>query len=151
MLQSAKTVYNASGFSGLSGVRLDSLADRAKKVIFETKTRFPYTLYPTKITICPNRITVSYNSSFHSYEIPMMIESVTGAEVTTGVFFSSLNIETFGIKAPSPISYLNKNDARMARRYILALIECKKNNIDLSDYSILTLRKKLKEIGRVYK
>ena len=152
MLQSAKTVYQASGeFSGVGIARLDLLADKAKKVIFETKTKFPYTLFPTKITICPNRITISYNSGFSSYEVPMMLESITGAEVTRGILFSSLNIETFGIKPPSPINYLNKKDARMARRYILALIECKKNNIELSDYSVITLRKKLKEIGKVYK
>lgn len=41
------------------------------------------------------------------------------------------------------------DEARRARRYILALVECKKNAIDLSHYDISELKEKLNRIGKV--
>jgi hypothetical protein len=131
--------------------KLDELIRRAGLIIFEAKTKFPYTLFPDKVTICPNRVTVSYGGPFFKNELPIMVESLTGAEVSQGFVFATLTIETFGVTKPEPIRYLKKNDARMARRYILALIECKKNSIDLNQMPVEMLRKKLKKIGRVYK
>ncbi|MBU0570143.1 hypothetical protein KKB40_05210 [Patescibacteria group bacterium] len=129
---------------------LDNLIKRAGLVVFETAPVLPlFRRIKDKITICPNRITISYNKFLSSYEYPMPIESVTGARVHRDFLFGTLYIDTFGIEKPDPFRYLRINEARLARRYILALIECKKAKIDLPVDDIYQLRNKLKNIGTV--
>ena len=88
--------------------KLDELVRRARLIIFETQTKFPYTFFPNKLTICPNRVTVSYGSPFFKNELPIMVESLTGAEVSQGFKFATLSIETFGIQKPEPLRYMTR-------------------------------------------
>lgn len=131
--------------------KLEELEQRAELIIFEVVSRSP--LFSFKkgdvVTICPNRVTVTKNAAFASEEYPMAIENITGASVYKHWGNASLSIETFGVPKPDPIKNLNANDARLARRYILALIECKKANIDLSGLELEDLQEKLKKIGMV--
>jgi hypothetical protein len=128
---------------------LDTLAKWSKFVIFEAGSIFPFKFFPDRITICPNRITITYRGLFSREEFPIPIENLTGARVYRNLFFASLIIETFRYDRPAPLQYLKIHDARLARRYILALVECRKNGIDLTKHDISTIRDKLKEIGMV--
>lgn len=130
--------------------KIDDLAERAHWIIFEAST-LPsfFRPYKDKITICPNRVTISRRWLFDRDEYPMPIENITNASVHTHFLRASVVIETFGIIKPEPLTNLRIDDARLIRRYILALIECKKANIDLSDFDLNSLREKLKEIGTV--
>jgi hypothetical protein len=129
--------------------KLSALARLSNTVLFETKSIFPFEIFPDKITICLNRIAVSYNTPFLKDERPIPIEFINTAHITRGYFFSTLSIETFGVEKPNPISHLKTNEARIARRYILALVECKKNGVDFRGYEIAEIKKKLLEIGKV--
>jgi len=129
--------------------KLTALAERANKIIFEAKSVFPFELYPDKITICLNRVTIAYKKPFYLDERPLPIEFINVAHVTRGIFFASLSIETFGVEKPAPISHLKIDDAREARRYILALVECKKSNVDFAEYTLEEIKRKLQSIGRV--
>ncbi len=129
--------------------KLSVLADLAQEVLFETKSVYPYELWPDKITICLNRITITYVKPFSKDERPIPIEYLNTAHVTKGMFFASLNIETFGVEKPDPIHHLRINDAEIARRYILALIECKKGGVNFSEYGIKEIKEKLQSIGMV--
>lgn len=102
------------------------------------------------ITICPNRVTITYRSLLSNFEYPIPLENLVGARITSGIFYSSLFINTFGYDTPKPLTKLKRKDARLARRYILALVECKKNGVDLTKYKIGELKKKLKELGEVH-
>lgn len=132
-----------------SSDKLDELATRSSYVIFEAKTRKLFDLFPNVITICPNRITISYSVLFRKYEYPLPIENVTGARIARGFLYSTLLIETFGYEKPEPLRNMKTHDARLARRYILGLVECKKNNVDLSNHNLSELREKLNKIGMV--
>ena len=129
---------------------LDELVKKSRYVIFEVRAVFPFDLFPNSVTICFDKVIFNYKG-FGTYdEFPILIENITGARVTRTFFFSSLSIETFGFKAnPEPIKYLKHKDARLARRYILALIECKKAGINIESYDIDEVREKLKEVGMV--
>lgn len=129
--------------------KLSILADLSHQVLFEAKSVYPYELWPDKITICLNRITITYKKPFSVDERPIPIEYLNTAHVTRGMFFASLSIETFGVEKPNPIQHLKINDARTARRYILGLIECKKNAINFGDYEIGEIKQKLQDIGKV--
>lgn len=130
--------------------KLDELAVSAGIIIHEVRSLKPF-LAPFRdtLTICPNRITITKNSMFASDEYPMPIDRVTNAKVYRHLFWGSLEIETFGVPKPDPMAYLDIKEARLARRYILALIECNKQEIDLTGLNLHELRKKLKEIGMV--
>lgn len=128
--------------------KLERLAQRAGWIIFELKS----STWPSfsRVTICPNRVTVSTSGWFSKDEYPIPIENVTGARIFKGgPFFATLHIETFGFSKPEPINKVKVNDARLARRYILALVECKKAGIDLAHYDLPNLREKLNSIGTV--
>ncbi len=129
--------------------KLSALADLSHQVLFEAKSVYPYELWPDKITICLNRITITYKKPFSVDERPIPIEYLNTAHVTRGVFFASLSIETFGVEKPNPIRHLKIDEARTARRYILGLIECKKNGVNFGDYEIEEIKEKLQDLGKV--
>lgn len=129
--------------------RLTQLVRSSQNVIFATQTKRPFDPLPDTLTICPNRITITYAGIFGSSEYPLPIENVTEARINTGLVFATLFIETFGLEKPKPLRYLPKEEARLARRYILALVECNRNKVDLSGYNLNELRKYLKQIGKV--
>lgn len=130
---------------------LDRLVARSNKVIFEAISKYPLLFQTNKITICPNRVTITYGRGYAAEERPMLIEQINTARVIHGRFLASIDMETFGVPKPEPVRGLTHMDARYARRYILALVECRKNNLDLEEYSVEELQEKLKELGKVYK
>lgn len=152
MKKSFATVFSSEQKSVDSTPKTDKLsvlADLSHEVLFEAKSVYPYELWPDKITICLNRITITYKKPFSVDERPIPIEYLNTAHVTKGLFFASLSIETFGVEKPNPIHHLKIDDARIARRYILGLIECKKNGINFADYEMGEIKQKLQEIGKV--
>lgn len=151
MPNTANTVYSVKDTSRLQNQedKLSVLAKLSKEVLFEAKSVYPFELWPDKITICLNRITITYNTPFFKDERPIPIEFLNTAHVTRGAFFATLSIETFGVEKPNPIRHLKINEARKARRFILALVECKKNGVDFKSYEIEDIKKKLLTIGKV--
>jgi len=129
--------------------KLDLLVEKSRKVVFEVKTFFPFDLFPDEITICLNRVTITYRGFFGKSEYPIPLENINGARIYRSIFLASLSLETFGYEKPPVVDRLRINEARLARRYILGLVECKKNGVDLSTYPIEKIRDKLKEIGKV--
>lgn len=129
--------------------KLNVLADLSREILFEAKSVYPYELFPDKITICLNRITITYKKPFSLDERPIPVEYLNTAHVTRGLFFASLSIETFGVERPNPIHHLKIDDANTARRYILGLIECKKNGVNYVEYDIEEIKEKLLEIGQI--
>lgn len=137
------------GFSSKNVDKLDELVEKAGYVIFEANSSRLFDPTPDRIAICPNRITLNYQNVFSEQEYPIPIENVIGARVEHGFMNSSLIVETFGYTKPEPLRFLRPKDATLARRYILALVECKKNNVDLSKYTLRELKRKLNRIGTV--
>lgn len=143
-------LQDGSEVESSDGGELDDLAQRARWIIFECNSKSSF-LFPSKdkLTICPNRVTITKKSFFTLDEYPMPVGNMTSARVYSHFNNASLIIETFGIPKPDPIKNLFLNEARLARRYIQALIECNKNNVDLSHLSLENLRERLKSIGIV--
>ncbi len=147
-----KTVFSSDKKLVDSSPKIDKLsilADLSHQVLFEAKSVYPYELWPDKITICLNRITITYKKPFSVDERPIPIEYLNTAHVTRGMFFASLSIETFGVEKPNPIYHLKIDEARTARRYILGLIECKKNGVNFGEYEIEEIKERLQDLGKV--
>ncbi len=130
--------------------RLNQLVESAGIIIYEIRSLKPFMApYKDTLTICPIRLTIKKRTLFSEDEYPMPIDRVTNAKFYRHLMWGCLEIETFGIPKPESMKYLNIKEARLARRYILALIECRRNNIDLVGLSLHQIREKLKEIGMV--
>lgn len=129
---------------------LDDLEKKASTFIFEAQSKRPFlSRNRDRISIYLNRVTITKGDKYTGAEYPMSIENITGARIYKRFFYASLEIDTFGVVKPDFLDYLNPDEARLARRYILALIECKKTGIDLSGLPLDQLREKLKKIGMV--
>jgi len=130
--------------------KLDELERRANMILFEARSQKPMlSRYRDEITICLNRVTITRGGKRAGEEHPMPIENITSARVYRRFRLATLDIDTFGVQKPDPVVAMKVDEARLARRYILALIECKKANIDLTGLDIERVRKKLKNIGMV--
>lgn len=130
--------------------KLDELEKKANIVLFEVQSQRPlFSKYRDKITICLNRVTITRGSRYSGDEYPMPIENITSARVFRRFRFATLEIDTFGIVKPDPIHSMKVDEARIARRYILALIECKKAGINMYDLNVEKIREKLMKIGMV--
>jgi len=132
--------------------KLNELEKKARIILFEAQSQRPmFSKYRDEITICLNRVTITRGGKYSGDEYPMPIENITSARVFRRFRFATLEIDTFGIVKPDPIGNMKVDDARLARRYILALIECKKANIDLSGMKVESIREKLKHRhGQIY-
>ncbi|QQS39389.1 hypothetical protein IPM62_02135 [Candidatus Woesebacteria bacterium] len=140
-----------SSFAGEDSIKLDRLEKVANHIIFEVQTVpiMGFIKGGDKLTICTNRIAITRQTMFSDEERPIAIENITCASVYRHLMYASLNIDTFGVPKPEPITRLKIQDARLARRYILALIECKKAGIDLTKFELEELRERLKNLGAV--
>jgi hypothetical protein len=156
MASKSGTVYieqprKTKGQSGtdLNEIKLDELAFRSEFVIYEVSSKSSLFNPKITLTICPNRVAITKRSFFSREEYPMLIDSITNSRIFTHFGRATIYIDTFGIEKPEPLSNMKIDEARLARRYILALIECKKSNINLSNMNLYELRQKLKSIGTV--
>lgn len=129
--------------------RIDDLAKHSGMIIYEARSVRFLDLSPNKISVCPNRVTLTYSNLFQKYEYPLPIENINGARVSRGLLYSTLLIETFGYERPEPLKHLMHRDARLVRRYILGLVECKKNGVDLLGLELPEIKEKLRIIGMV--
>ena len=131
--------------------KLQQLEKIGKYIIFEAEAVSLFGVFKgnDKITICTNRVAITRQTWFSNTEKPMTIESITGASVFRHLMYASLSITTFGIQKPEPLTRLRIHDARLARRYILALVECKKAGIDLTKFDLEELKERLKNLGVV--
>lgn len=128
---------------------LDTLALESGSIIFRTGSVFPFKIFPTTLTISPTRVTITETGLYTKDEYPIPIDFISGARIFRTLFFATMIIEVFRYEKPPTISFLRPEEARLARRYILALVDCRKNNINLAGYSAEELRAKLKKIGKV--
>lgn len=130
--------------------KLNELEKRAKIILFEAQSQRPlFTRHRDRITICLNRVTITRGSKYAGDEFPMPIENITSARVYRNFRFASLEIDTFGVLKPDPLKSMKVDDARVARRFILGLIDCRKAGVDLYKMDIERIKEKLMKIGMV--
>lgn len=130
--------------------KLNQAVKGAKKILFKTKTIFPFDLFPDEILIDENKVDIVSGNFFYSkdiYSIP--IQNISGVNSSFDLFFGQLRIEAWGLnKVPQPIKFLSKKDALEARRILSGLIMANNEEIDLRDIPLHEAKMKLREIGK---
>lgn len=130
-------------------IKLDKLVREKNIVIYELSSAFPFQLFPDKIIIDENKVSIVRKELFFKRIFPIMIDDILTVKINRSILFASLE---FDIKRyeenPSPTTYLWPKEASLAKRYIFGLVQAKRENIDLSALSTKQLKRKLLEIGR---
>ncbi len=130
-------------------IELDRTARASRRILFKTRTIFPFDLFPDELIIDENKIDIISGLFFFSKDVfSIPIGNISGVNSSFDLFFGQLRIEAWGLnKNPLPIRFLTKKDAQKARRIISGLILTTKNEIDLKSVPLAKAQMRLEQIG----
>ncbi|MFA5136149.1 MAG: hypothetical protein WC489_02025 [Patescibacteria group bacterium] len=130
--------------------KIENVAEGSKRIIFQTRSVFPFDLFPDSIIVDENKVDIIVSTFFatnQSYSIP--IANINGVVVTNALFFASFFLEISGYNVnPPTVKFLPAGDASKAKQYINGLVVCHKEKINVNDMETEYLKKKLIEIGK---
>lgn len=133
-----------------SNAKFEGLLNKTGQILMQFQTSFPFDLFPDRVTIDMNKVTIS-KREFFSSEIVTSIpaKEIKDISVSTAGFLATLTILTQSSPDPIVIEKIKKQDALRARRVLQALIMTEKENIQLTKVKTDNLVDKLETIGRV--
>jgi hypothetical protein len=132
--------------------KIDQLANQSSRVLFRTKTIWPFTLFINELTVDETKINFVFrefffgSGSIHS----VLIKNVSDVIVESGIFLSKIKVVDVNFKEGSiEMDYLNKEEAMTARRIIQGLVTSYHQEIDLGQFGPEELVQKVEEMGEV--
>lgn len=130
--------------------KLDELVAKSQRILYKTKTVFPFDLFPDEIIIDENKIDIIVKPFFYTENIfPILLKNIHGVNINATLFFASITFELTGIEAnPGEIRFLWQQDAYKIKRIVTGLTAAVKEGIDLSQIPQEELVAKVEEIGR---
>lgn len=135
-----------------AALTLEELSQKSSRIIYRTKTVFPFVLFSDEIVVDEEKVTVTmgiFYKSGHSHSI--MLKDIAVVAVSTAVFFATLRIvDQNNPQAPLIIRYLPKEEALKMRRTIMGLTIADKNSINLGEYPVDKVKEKAEEIGKAH-
>ncbi len=130
---------------------LGELTKASDKILFRTKTVFPFTFFPDTLIVDYQKISIIKKKFFMSQKIDSINHNdVLHVEVDTGPLFATLRITTkYFSEKPIRIQYLPKSPAIKVRDLLHGLISARQEDISFSEVDGKKLSKKLQRIGKV--
>lgn len=129
--------------------KLGKLIDKTNSIIYEISSFFPFQLFPDRVIIDENKVTIVRKELFFKRVYSIMFEDILTVRVNRGIIFAAIEfkVKRFGQNI-RPITYLLPKEATLAKKYILGLIEAKNAKIDMSKLNVFQIKDKLEEIGQ---
>jgi hypothetical protein len=128
--------------------KLNKLVIETNRVIYELTQVFPFRLFPDKIIIDENKLTIIRRGLFYKRVTPIPYDRLVTVRVNRSFYFATIDFEVFRFaEDPPPINYLSPKEANAAKSYIMALIQVTQQGIDLSKVPIEETKTKLLQIG----
>ncbi|MFI5241013.1 MAG: hypothetical protein ACHQUA_01115 [Microgenomates group bacterium] len=129
--------------------KLDKIAREANHVIYELSSAFPFQMFPDRIIIDENKVTIVRKDLFFKRVFSIMYDDLLTVRVNRGILFAAMEFDIKRIeKRLRPVTYLDPKEASMAKKYIMGLLEAKKAEIDMSKLNTQGIREKLEQIGQ---
>ncbi len=120
------------------------------KIIYKARSAFPFQLFPDEVVVETDKITVIHRSLWFKTVSPIPLDNMMSVTITRGILFASMSFEITGFETnPGDISHLWPSDAALAKRYILGLIQARKQQIDLTHVTPDDIREHVEEIGKL--
>ncbi len=128
--------------------KLEKLTQETESVIYEVSAVFPFQLFPDKLIVDKNKITVVRKDLLMKRIYPVLIEDVITVKVQRGPIFASIDLEVRGFEInPTPLNFVWPEHASKAEKYIMGLIKAKREGIDLTKLTVAQIKKRLAQIG----
>jgi hypothetical protein len=133
-----------------SSDKLDSLVAEQTHTLFTANTVFPFTLFPSTVSVDKNKVDIVQRFFFSSGGIlSVLIEDIARIEVQLGVLFGTLIIKDKTLtQRQTKIPYLWKNHAIKIREIVEGLIIGEREHIDIKNVHPKELVSRLERIGR---
>src|SRR5687767_8473081 len=91
-----KTVDNVSAPAKEEIKKLDVLTTETESVIYQVASVFPFQLFPDKIIVDKNKVTIVRKQLLYKRIFPILLEDIRTVKVTRGPFFASIEFEVSG-------------------------------------------------------
>lgn len=128
--------------------KLNRLVKGTQRVIYEVKATFPFQLFPDRLIIDENKVTIVRKNLFFKRVFPITYDNLVTVKVNRNIIFASIEFEVVRFaEPPTTMTYLKPAEADKAKRYITGLLEATKEGIDLTKLDINEVRRKLEQIG----
>ncbi len=132
--------------------QLGQALNQAQDVLFQTKTVFPFTLFPDVVVIDRSQVTVSHRAFWKVAEvISVRIEDILNVTANIGPFFGSVKISTRYYNDQSPpyeVHWLWREDALKAKRILQGYVIATQRQVNCSALSTQQLSGLLDELGK---
>lgn len=127
---------------------LDKLVEKSEAVVFELSSVFPFQLFPDKIIVDEEKVTIVRRHLFFKRIFPILIRDLLTVKVNRGILFSAMEFEIKRLEEnPSPITFLWPDQADKASKYIMGLVGADRERLDLNEMPFKEVKKKIKIIG----
>jgi hypothetical protein len=129
----------------------DKLKDLASQstVIFETQSVFPFQLFPDRLIVESDKVTIVHRTFAWKGIFPILLDNLNSVSVNRGLLFAALSFELTGYENnPGDIVHLWPENAAKAKRYIMGLLNAKKQGVDISKIPITEIKDDLEKIGK---
>ncbi len=128
--------------------KLDALSHGTESIIYEVSSVFPFQLFPDKLIIDKNKVTVVRKGLLMKRIFPILMEDIQTVKVNRGPIFASLELEVRGFEQnPNPTVFLWPEHATKAEKYILGLIKSKREGVDLTKLTVKDIKNRIEQIG----
>jgi hypothetical protein len=130
--------------------KLENLVKKSEQKILEISTVFPFTLFPDRLVITEEKVSVIHQIFFYSEQVRSVLgKDIANVTVQTGIFFATLTIlDRYFAEDPISMHFLKKSEALEARRIIQGMIVTGHQGIDITKINIPDIGKKLEVIGK---
>jgi hypothetical protein len=121
-------------------------------ILMRAKTVFPFTLFPTTISVDRTKISITERDFFKIGEVlSIRIEDVLNVTATVGPILGSIKIATrfFNPEKPYVVDMLHRSDALKFKRIVQGYLIARQQEIDCSTLPTKELAKMLDELGKV--
>ncbi|MBI4137558.1 hypothetical protein HY469_05855 [Candidatus Roizmanbacteria bacterium] len=157
-MQSARVIFenrlpsarNGKEISRAETKRLKDLMSKSDRIIFKTRSVFPFDLFPDEIIIDETKVSIITHSFFETAQVRSIgFNDIFNVILEYSIFFAKIKvIEVAFLNQPLEVEYLKKSDALRARRIIQGLIIAKKEGIDFGKILPSELVKRTEEVGK---
>ncbi len=129
---------------------LPQLSREASAVLYSLSSVFPFDLFPDKIIIRLNHVDVIHGIFFWSGATDrIQVIDIRDVGVQYNPIFAKLTITPVGPpNITLNVKFLWRYQAMRAKRILLGILECHRQQVDLSKYSTKELLRYVEKIGR---
>lgn len=124
----------------------------SEDILARAQTVFPFTLFPTTISIDRTQISITERDFFKVGEVlSIRIEDLLNIAAHVGPFLGSIKITSrfFNPEKPYHVNYLHRKDALRIKRIVQGYLIARQQHIDTAKIPTRDLATMLDELGKV--